>query len=90
MLPLFSCEGYPLALLSSCEGCPPRAAVFLRGVPPRAPRLKAPEHAGKILRDHRGPWCNIRANGVVRRARVARQAPGLPSMAGSAARSRVV
>ena len=38
-------EGGPLALLSSCEGCPSRSPAEGSERP----------HAGKILRDHRGP-----------------------------------
>ena len=43
---LFSCEGCPLALLSSCEGAPSRSPA----------EGSEYAHAGKILRDRRGPW----------------------------------
>ena len=37
---------------------------YARGAPSRSPAEGSPEHAhtGKILRDHRGPWCNMRVN----------------------------
>ncbi len=50
-------RGFPSRCCLLARGAPSRCCLLARGAPSRSP-AEGPEHphAGKILRDHRGPW----------------------------------